>query len=74
MAHDLLCEDAPLGRRNLQSPATFFETVEVQIEPADAAVACSHGLEQPVAVAEPAVGGIDPGSLSVHEPEGFHDD
>jgi len=74
MSRDLVREKAPLWRLNLQAPAALFETVEVQIEPADLTVLCGHCLEQPVAVGEPAVSGIDASSLSVHEPKGFHDD
>ena len=62
MARDLICHDAPLGRWNLKAPATFFETVEVQVKPADATVVRGHRLEQSVAVGEPAIGGIDAGS------------
>ena len=45
----------------------------MQVEPADAAVARGHRLEQTVPVREPAIRGIDAGRLSVHEPERVHD-
>src|SRR6185503_1143808 len=87
-SHDELDDDAALSRtarvdlsrdeatrrgRYLEAAATLFEPIEMQLEPADTAVARSHRFEQTVAVREPAVRGIDARRLSVHEPERIHD-
>jgi hypothetical protein len=72
MRLDLCREQGARRRWNFQLAAAFLEPVEVKIEPTDAAVMQRHGFEQTVAVGEPAVGGIDAGRSSIHEPERIH--
>src|SRR5688572_11610040 len=73
MRADLVCQQAARRSGYLQAPTTFFEPVEVQIEPSNDTVICRHRLEQAIAVCEPAVCGIDAGGrVSVHEPERVH--
>jgi hypothetical protein len=72
MRAQLVLEQRARRRGYLESPAAVLEPVEVQCEPADLAVVDGHRLEQAVAEGEPAVGGIDAGWLSVHEPKSLH--
>jgi hypothetical protein len=44
----------------------------MKIEPTDAPVVQRHGLEETVAIGEPAVGRVDAGRSSIHEPKRVH--
>src|SRR5438045_3173649 len=68
---DLRAQRFRIGRRDREPPAARRETLEMVVEPADAAVAGGHRLEQPVAVRETPIGGIHAGPATVHEPKRF---